>query len=175
MLLERFHSYGATLGWTMKYTIQEDIGHHFLDNAVQLVKEGKKFVLVLDNIDWDLKVHDMCSKHQNKSVHAVASSIVFDWVSSDHLPNKDTQRSVRNCNLRAIILITNEEKQSIKEHYNIFIEKIVCELFPAFHFPKGVVPAHTPCQYQAEMSSLIVPLPVLMQDEKKYSGVLDQL
>ncbi|KAK2552056.1 hypothetical protein P5673_027089 [Acropora cervicornis] len=40
----------------MKYTIQEDIGHHFLDNAVQLVKEGKKFVLVLDNIDWDLKV-----------------------------------------------------------------------------------------------------------------------
>ena len=78
MLLERFHSYGATLGSTMKYTIQEDIGHHFLDNAVQLVKEGKKFVLVLDNIDWDLKVHDMCSKHQNKSVHAVASSIVFD-------------------------------------------------------------------------------------------------
>jgi len=43
----------------MKYTIQEDIGHHFLGNAVQLVKEGKKFVLVLDNIDWDLKVHDM--------------------------------------------------------------------------------------------------------------------
>ena len=27
MLLERFHSYGGTMGSTMKYTIQEDIGH----------------------------------------------------------------------------------------------------------------------------------------------------
>ena len=83
----------------MKYTIQEDIGRHFLDNAVQLVKEGKKFVLVLDNIDWDVKVHDMRSGQQNKSVHAFVSSIVFDRVSSDHLPNKDSQRTVRNCNL----------------------------------------------------------------------------
>ena len=69
----------------------------------------------------------------------------------------------------------NEEKQSTKEHYKIFIGKIECELFPAFQFPKRVVPAHTLCQYQAEMSSLIVPLPVLMKDEKKYSGVLDVL
>ena len=78
----------------MKYTIQEDIGHHFLDNAVQLAKELKKFVLALDNIDWDNKVHDMRSGHQNRSVHAVASSIVFNRLSSDHLPKKDFQRSV---------------------------------------------------------------------------------
>ena len=35
----------------MKYKIQEDIGKHFLDHAVQELKKGKKFVLVLDNID----------------------------------------------------------------------------------------------------------------------------
>ena len=99
----------------MKYTIQEDIGHHFLDTAVQPEKEGKKFVFVLDNIDWDAKVHDMHSGHQNKSVHAVASSTVFDRVSPDHLPNKDSQRTVRNCNLRDILPLTNEEKQSTKE------------------------------------------------------------
>ena len=160
----------------MKYTIQEVIGRHFLDNAVQLVK-GKNFVLVLDNFDWDVKVHDMRSGHQNKSVHAVVSSIVFDRVSSDHLPNKDSQRTVRNCNLRDILFLTNEEKQSTKERYKIFLGRIVCELFPAFHFLKGVVPAHTPCQYQAEMScaSLVVPLPALMKDENKYAAVVDVL
>lgn len=42
----------------MKYTIQE-IGKHFLDHVVQLVKEGRSFVFVLDNVDWDVKVHDM--------------------------------------------------------------------------------------------------------------------
>jgi len=56
----------------------------------------------------------------------------------------------------------------------------LCELFPAFQFLSGVVPVRTPCQYQAEMSiaSEVVPLPVLMKDEKKYAevvNVLDQL
>ena len=62
----------------MKYNIQGDIGKHFPDHAVQQVKAGKKFVLVLDNIDWDVKVHDMRSHKQNTSVLAVATSIVFD-------------------------------------------------------------------------------------------------
>ena len=50
----------------MKYKIQENMGHHFLDRAVQMVKEGKTFVLVLDNIDWEVKVHDMRSDKQTK-------------------------------------------------------------------------------------------------------------
>ena len=65
----------------MKYAIQEEIGHHFLDSAVELLKLGRKFVLVLDNIDWDVRVHDMHSDNQNRSVHAVATSIVFNRVS----------------------------------------------------------------------------------------------
>lgn len=42
---------------------------------------------------------------------------------------------------------------------------------------KDVVPAHTICQYPEEMSSqsIVVPLPVLMKDEKKYTDVVDVL
>ena len=43
----------------MKYTIQEKVGHHFLDHAVELLKQGRKCVFVLDNIDWDVRVHDI--------------------------------------------------------------------------------------------------------------------
>ena len=50
----------------MKYTIQEEIRKHFLDGAVQLLQEGRTFVFVLDNIDWDITVHDMRSENQNK-------------------------------------------------------------------------------------------------------------
>lgn len=54
------------------------------------------------------------------------------------------------------------------------------ELFPVFQFLSDIVPVRTPCRYQAEMSSesTLVPLPVLMKDEKKYAevvNVLDQL
>jgi predicted O-methyltransferase YrrM len=56
---------------------------HFLDRAVELVKAGNKFVYVVDNIDWEEKVHDMRSSHQNKSVRAVATSMVFTRVPSN--------------------------------------------------------------------------------------------
>ena len=37
----------------------DDVGKHFLDHAVELVKSGMKFVYVVDNIDWEERVHDM--------------------------------------------------------------------------------------------------------------------
>ena len=48
----------------MKYTNQEEIGKHFLDQALKLVREEKAFVFVIDNIDWALKVHDMLLEQQ---------------------------------------------------------------------------------------------------------------
>ena len=52
--------------------------------------------------------------------------------------------------------------------------------FPAFNFFKEILPPHTPCQYQYEMNlkSVVVSLPVLLKDEKIYADlveVLDQL
>ena len=84
----------------MKYNIQKEIGKHFLDKAVQLVKERKTFVFVIDNIDWMLKVHDMRSDKQNTSVHAVATSIVFDHVESNELSDKTPTVNLRNVQLR---------------------------------------------------------------------------
>lgn len=162
----------------MKYTIQEEIGSHFLDHAVELVKQGKRFVFVLDNIDWDVKVHDVRSDNQNRSVHAVATSIVFDRVTSDHLPDNGQQKNLATCDLRQLTSLSPEDTRVTRERYKYFLSKILCELFPAFHFLKEVVPEHSPCNhYQEEMKhqSVVVPLPVLMKDEKKYSDVVDVL
>ena len=161
----------------MKYNIQDDFGNHFLDHAVEQLKAGKKFVLVLDNIDWDVKVHDMRSDKQNTSVHAVATSIVFDRVSSGHLPDNGPQKSLADCQLRDLLKLTDEDDRCTRERYKIFLGKILSELIPAFEFLRSVVPARTPCRYQDEMSSesVVVPLPVLMKDEKKYADVVDVL
>ena len=158
----------------MKYTIQEEIGLHFLDQAVELVKQGKKFVLVLDNIDWDVKVHDIRSNKQNKSVHAVATSIVFDRLTFSHLPDNGQQKNLATCDLNEL---TGVGQGETRERYKFFLGKILCEQFPAFDFLKDIVPEHSPCQYQEEMKekSVVVPLPVLMKDEKKYADVVDVL
>ena len=51
------------------------------------------------------------------------------------------------------------------------------EFLPAFDFLKDVVPDHTICEYHQEMNtkSVVVPLPVLLKDEKKYAEVVDVL
>jgi len=161
----------------MKYTVQEEIGKHFLDRAVQLLKEGKTFVLVLDNIDWDVKVHDMRSDQQNRSVHAVATSMVFDRISSSNIPDNGPKKNLNDCNLMDLLTLSVQEIQCMRERYKIFLGRILCESFPAFNVLKDVLPAHTACRYSAEMrtQSVVVPLPVLMKDEKKYSDLVDVL
>ena len=103
---QRFSIYGVLLVPTMKNNIQDDIGNHFLDHAVQRLKAGKKFVLILDNIDWDVKVHNKRSNKQNTSVHAVATSIVYDHVRYGHLPNNGRQKSLADCQLRDLLKLT---------------------------------------------------------------------
>ena len=66
---------------------------------------------------------------------------------------------------------------STRERYRIFLGRILCNSFEFFRFFNAVVPDHTPCRYQTEMASqsVVVPLPVLMKDEKKYADVVDVL
>ena len=161
----------------MKYTIQEEIGKHFLDRAARLLKEGKKLVFVLDNIDWDVKAHSMRSDHQNKSVHAVATSIVFDRISFPCLPIDGPPKQLSDYYLKDVIALSDGEIRCTRDRYKIFIARILCESFPAFDFLKDVLPGHTDCQYPREMSSqsVVVSLPVFMKDEKKHSDMVDVL
>ena len=57
--MERLNKYGFCLDPFTKYAMMDNIGHHFLQRAIELVKSGHKFVFVLDNIDWEEKAHDV--------------------------------------------------------------------------------------------------------------------
>ena len=161
----------------MKYNLQEEIGKHFLDKAVQLVKDGKTFVFIIDNIDWMLKVHDMRSDKQNTSVHAVATSIVFDRVDSGELSDEIPTVNLKNVQLKDLLKLNAEEMKSTRERYKVFLAKILYHNFEYLRSLSAVVPDHTSCRYQDEMASqsIVVPLPVLMKDEKKYSDIVDVL
>ena len=97
--MKRFQRYGISLDLTKKYTVLDRIGNHFLDHAIKLTKKGKKFTIVLDNIDWEIKAHDMREKHQNVSELAVESSSVFDRVPPDHIPDNGPQKDIKTTDL----------------------------------------------------------------------------
>ena len=126
------HNYGLCLGKSMKYTIQEEIGNNFLDQAVQLVKQRHRFLFVLDNIHWEVKVHDMRSDNQNRSVYAVATSIVFDCVNSDQLLRTVPTTPLANVDFEELLKADVNEVLSTWECYKIFrTPNTVAFTFPA--------------------------------------------
>ncbi|XP_028417961.1 uncharacterized protein LOC114542661 [Dendronephthya gigantea] len=179
-LIAHLHKYGICLEPKMKYQILDDIGTQFFTHAAKLVQSGHKFVYVLDNIDWEEKAHDMRQDVQNKSVHAVATSIVFNRVSDRGLPDSGPQQSLKDCNVHQLVDINPPELEAIRSRYRILVAKILFQYFPAFSMFEHFIPKSTECMYKQEMStkSDVLTMPILLKDEKKYSDcvdVLDQL
>ena len=121
----------------------------------------------------------MRSDNQNKSVHAVATSLVFDRVSSEHLPDDKPQQSLASCNVTTLVNLSDNDLEDQTQMYELIAGHILCEYIPAFTFLKDLV-MHIDfsMEYKFEMQeeSVIVPFPVLFKDEKKYAeivGVLD--
>ena len=171
------NKYGICLDPNKTYTILDDIGKQFLDHAAQLVNSGYKFVYVLDNIDWEEKVHDMRQDVQNKSVHAVATSIVFSRVPNIVLPDDGPQQDLKSCNVNQLVKISEAEISQIKSRYKTIVARLLFEHFPPFAMFQSYVPQQTDCLYTKEMSikSDVITMPILMKDEKKYSQCVDVL
>ena len=131
-VLNKLNKYGLCLTSQMKYPILDDIGNHFMDRAVELVKKGHKFVFVMDNIDWTIEVHEMRFDHQNKDVHAVATSLVFDHVPKKEFSSDVPQQSLTNVNVRGIVTPTAEEMACTRERYKILLGNIICEYLQAY-------------------------------------------
>ena len=156
----------------------DEIGKSFLDRAVELVKSGYRFVFVLDNIDWEEKVHDMRKDNQNTSVHAVATSIVFNRIPNEDLPDSEPQQDLRKCNVNQLVKVTASEMECIRKRYRSFVQDILFEQFPFFNSFKSSLPNNaTYCRYSDEMAtkSETITMPVLMKDEKKYAECVDVL
>ena len=129
-MIEQLNKYEFCLQPNAKYPLLDEIGDHFMDHAVQLVKSGVQFVYVLDNIDWEEKAHDVRTDSQNKSVHAVASSVVFCHIPSSDLPDDGPQKDLETCHVREVVKLSQAEKNSIRHRYRILLARILFEHFP---------------------------------------------
>ena len=76
------------------------------------MESGFKFVFALDNIDWEEKAHDVWQNMQNRSVHAVATSIVFNRVPDENLPDSGLQQVLRKCNVYDIVSVNKDDMKA---------------------------------------------------------------
>ena len=125
------NKYGICLGPTSKYKIMDEIGGHHLDKAVELVRKNQSFVIVLDNIDWTARVHDAREDRKDQSVHAVASCLVFDRISSCHLSNVPHAFDNAIKKAKQAVQQTAQEEFETRSRYCALIARILIEFLPA--------------------------------------------
>ena len=76
-------------------------------------RQGKSLFLFLITLAG--KVHDMRSESQNTSVHAVATSLVFDRVDSSHVPDNGPQKCLADCEIKDLLKLSGEEERCTRE------------------------------------------------------------
>ena len=132
------------------------IGEHFHDKIVELVKAGKKFYNVNDNLNCKITVKNMSVDHRNKQ---------HNWFASI-MPLADIQ-NFSNENY----LVTSGEIKKLQSDFKVLVGRIFLEFFkqPQFAAVKKLVPQHILHRYTNEMSSKseVFPLPIQFKDEKK--------
>ena len=115
--MKRFQKNGLCLDPSKKYSLLDEIGSDFLDLAIELTRQGKSFSIVLDNIEREIRAHDVRENHQNRSDHAMASSLVFDQVSPEHLPDCGPQKDIKTVD-PSIFLLCDDELSEIGCRYS---------------------------------------------------------
>ena len=82
----------------------------------------------------------MRSDNQNKSVHAVATSVVFNRIPSTNLDDEEPQQSLSDVDLDIVQLVELREDDLLEQRqmYKMIAAKIVYEHCPAFGFLKDM-------------------------------------
>ncbi len=152
------------------------VGGHFADKAIEMVKKGYKMQGTGDNWDFRIMAHDMTEKHQNQDMHYFASNLIFDRVPVPDNLSLTPKHDITRLNNSAFLLSADENKKLL-EDYKVIVSRILVQYLPVFSIFSSIVPTHIEHAYKNEMSkkSLVVPLPILMKDEKNYSDVVDIL
>ena len=157
---------GFCLSHTSKIKLLDLIGNHFADNAIKQVRLGKNIHGTGDNWDMKIRPHDMLSTHQNTDLH---------YFACDNLSKAAPQRDINSLS-NSTFLLDEVEAVKLREDLKVLVGRILVKNMPQLSFLKWIIPEHIPHKYQREMAqrSIIVSLPMMMKDEKKYGvDILD--
>ena len=69
----------------------------------------------------------MRSDNQNQSVHAVATSLVFDRVHSNHLPGDEPQQLLATCDVTKLVELSDTDLETQRQEYVLITGQILCD------------------------------------------------
>ncbi|XP_028418476.1 uncharacterized protein LOC114543852, partial [Dendronephthya gigantea] len=150
-LYTRCQKVGFALSHQSKVNLLDEIGGHFADEAITMVKNGCKMQGTGDNWDFRILCHDMRKDHQNKDMHYFASNLLFERVPIPDNLSLSPKHDIKTLENSSFLLSVAESKKLL-EDYKVIISRILVQYLPAFGAFKTIVPTHIDHVYQDEMS-----------------------
>ena len=99
------------------------LGGHFHDKIVDLVKQGKTFCTVNDNLNCNTTVKNMTVDHRNKQHNWFSSIIVFERIDFRHLDNVKPLGDIRNF-ANENYLLSPEEVKKLNSDLKILVGRV---------------------------------------------------
>lgn len=171
-VFDRLQRLGVCLGYNRSIRLQEIIGGSFNDQLIETVKASRRFRLVGDNINWSVGVDDERADRKGHMEHAFGSLIIVQNTSFDHLPNIAPVPQFTETDYNDY-LPTSEDMAKIRKDYAILISRVAFEHIPYLKTFQDVVQKYIsdPCSEDLKVKNLVLPLPVIFENEQKHSDV----
>ncbi len=147
------------------------------EDVIELVKTGSKFQIIGDSFDLRILRHDMTKDAKNIDLHYFASTIVFDRISFEHLPNDKPIQPLHHCPISSL-LPNEDEINTLKKSYSILVAlRDIVQCCPALAFIKSVIPDHIQHKYSDIMKkkSALFTQEILPCNENNYGEVVQIL
>lgn len=137
---------------------------------IDLIREGRRFRIVGDNINWKVDVHDQRLENKDKFHHAFGSAILVQNIEFDHLSNISPQRDFRTTPVHCFL----PSEADMLETNVILISRVAFKFLPYFEHFKTVLQKDIskPCSFQLKEKTHVIPMPVLFKNEQYYQDVV---
>lgn len=164
---------GVCLSYNRSIRLQEIIGGSFNNQLIDLVKNYRRFRIVGDNINWSVGVDDQRLDRRGHMDHAFGSLVIIQNMDFSHLPNMEPQCPYWESRFNSYVP-SAEDMAEIKNDYTVLIARVAFQHIPFFKCFEAVVPKYisNPCSEALKNKNVVIPLPVLFENEQKYSDVV---
>ncbi|XP_061184242.1 uncharacterized protein LOC133192263 [Saccostrea echinata] len=172
-VFDRLQKVGVCLSYAKSLKLVDQIGGHFNDEMVELVRKGRRFRIVGDNINWKVGVHDQRIDNKDKFHHAFGSAILVQNINFDHLSDIFPQREYKATALQTFLPSVDDMKKT-KRDYAILIARVAIKFLPFFEQFESIIPRNIskPCSLHLKEKTHVIPMPVLFRNEQYYQDVV---
>lgn len=176
MVYDRLQKVGICLSHNGMLQFMSGISDSFNSELINCVKEGKRFRLVGDNINFHVSVAQT-RKSVGKSGHMehwFGSAAIIQNVEFHNLSDITPQCDLRQVPNTKFLLSEDELKEEVY-HMSYLAAKIMVEHFPWLQFAMDAMNEVDDKIPGMHVRNTVIPLPVMHKNEQKYTDVIDIL